>query len=407
MFVAVVHDLSRHRTLQAAAERAQRMHAIGHLTGGVAHDFNNILTVITGNLELLEMQMGNGAERALVEDALEASALGAKLTDHLLSFARRGALSPQLLDPGETVGHMIGLLDRTLGAQYRIVTHIDPEIWSIRTDAAQLQTAILNLAVNAQQAMVEGGVLTISIENIVIDDGYIAQEVDVETGEYARISISDTGEGMSATARRRAFEPFFSTKPEGKGTGLGLSMVYGFVRQSGGHVTLYSEQGQGTTLGLYFPRAQANPGEAVDDASTLEPIPTVLALGGGKCVLVVEDNPAVRTVTLSRLAALDYVTVEAADADEALEVLARKSDIDLVFSDIIMPGSMTGLELAHQLRASYPALKVLLTTGFAGEARPEDPATDLNGLLHGFELLQKPYRQADLAQALRRLLGDD
>lgn len=392
LFVGVMHDLTRRKAAEQALHQSQRMEALGELTGGVAHDFNNLLTVITGNLELLERSLKTGAQRDLIHDALEAAELGAALTSKLLTLARRSILSPRLLDPVSTVAAAVSLLQRTLGPQIRVQTRHDGTVWPIRADPTQLQTALINLAVNAQDAMSDGGTLNVSIGNVVIDDAYLAQEIDVSQGRYVRVSVTDSGSGMTEDTRRRAFEPFFTTKPLGRGTGLGLSMVYGFVRQSGGHATIYSEPGLGTTVSLYFP--------ATTDApvpTAIPPEPATAAHGNGQTILVVEDDDAVRRLSIARIEALGYRTLSASNADEALAVLDKHRDVDAMFADIVMPGMMNGVSLAQRVRSERPDIAILLTSGFA-------PDVD-GGKAAEFGLLQKPYRQADLATRLRILLA--
>jgi PAS domain S-box-containing protein len=395
LFVGLVHDLSRRKAAERALEQSQRMEALGQLTGGVAHDFNNILTVITGNLELLDAKLESIEQRGILRDALEAAELGADITAKLLSLARKGTLLPQRLDVNLQLGELLALLRRSVGARVRLRTSLAPDIWTINVDPTQLQTALINLSVNARDAMPDGGDLMIETCNVAVDDGYIAQEAHIERGDYVRISVTDSGEGMSPRVQNRAFEPFFTTKPVGKGTGLGLSMVYGFARQSGGYVTIYSEQGFGTTVSLYFP-ALHETGVPMPEAGKAET--DTAAPDHGRRILVVEDDPAVRRLSQARLKALGYRTLVASNADEALEVLAKHPDIDLLFSDVVMPGKMTGIDLARMVRKMRADLPILLTSGFS--------AGGDNSLIDAeFSLLQKPYRQADLATRLRIVLA--
>ncbi len=401
-FVGVMHDLSRRKATERALEQSQKMEAIGALTGGVAHDFNNLLTVITGNLELLERSLQTDAQRDLVHDALEAAELGAALTGKLLALARRSVLSPCILDPVSTVEAAISLLERTLGPQIRVQTRHDGTIWPVRVDPTQLQTALINLAVNAQDAMSNGGTLDVSIGNIAIDDSYVAQEIDVEQGKYVRISVTDNGCGMAEEVRRRAFEPFFTTKGAGKGTGLGLSMVYGFTRQSGGHATIYSEPGLGTTISLYFPAIPDTQTQAADRKSSSGPggdpaTEATMGNGAGETILIVEDDEAVRRLSVTRIEALGYRALAARNADEAIVLLGSHPEIDPLFADIVMPGKMNGHDLARNVRSRWPRIAILLTSGFAGGLEADE--------LKDFSLLQKPYRQAELATRLRILLA--
>jgi PAS domain S-box-containing protein len=394
IFVAILHDLTPRRAAQAALERSQRLGAIGEMTGGIAHDFNNILTLIIGNLELASHRDVTPEVRALLEDALEAAGLGADLTARLLAFARQSRLAPARHSANEAVERATMLFRRTLRRGHRLDLALSPEAGAIDVDGTQLQSAILNLLRNAEDAMAEDGVILVTTEYVTVDEAYLAQEIDVTEGRYVRISVSDTGTGMSEETRRRAFEPFFTTKPPGKGTGLGLATTWGFVRQSGGHVTLYSEPMQGTTVSLYFPAAESGePRAALPSAPAETPL-----LGRGEVVLVVEDDPAVRRMTAERLAALGYAPLVVAGAEAALEVLDEGRQVDLVFTDMMMRDGRTGLELARELRRLRPELPVLMTTGYAGEMSEVE-------LVDGLPLIRKPYRQEELSNAIRRALA--
>ncbi len=396
-FVGILHDQTRRRATEDALVRSQRMDAIGRMTGGIAHDFNNLLTVIIGNLELLEMAETGAKSKALISDALGAAELGADLTSRLTVFSRKSALRPEPIDLRETVDRSMALLKRAIAAHCRIETAMSDHLWQIKADQTQVQTAILNLALNAQDAMPDGGRMVIEARNVVVDDRYVAQDVDVALGRYVRLSISDTGEGMTPQARERALEPFFTTKPVGKGTGLGLSMVYGFVRQSGGHLTIYSELGLGTTVSLYFP---ALAGDAGNDDPNNPATPQGSVTGSGRLVLVVEDDAAVKRLSEARLTDLGFICIGAASGDEAAEIIKARDDIALVFSDLVMPGKLSGYDLARLVSAEKPHIKILLTSGFS-EGMLRDGR-------HGpeFDILRKPYRQADLAKAIRAVLGD-
>ncbi len=393
-FVALLHDLSRRMAAEHTLEQAQRLEALGELTGGVAHDFNNLLTVITGNLELLESSLKGDPHHGLIRDALDAAELGADLTAKLLALARRSVLTPRLLDPVASVEAALSLLRRTLRPGIEVRLNADGDIWQVRADPTQLQTALINLALNAQDAMPAGGEITVSVANVSVDDSYLARDVSVSEGRYVRISVTDTGSGMDETARRRAFEPFFTTKMPGRGTGLGLSMVYGFARQSGGHATLYSEPGLGTTISLYFPAAAMLADDAGAGAGDDTPGPVPAS---GTRVLVVEDDTAVRRLSVSRIEALGYRALAAANAEEALAILGTETDIDVLFADIVMPGAMNGHQLAQKVQADYPRTAILLTSGFAGGIGA--------AAAREFPLLQKPYRQSDLAMRLRVLVS--
>jgi PAS domain S-box-containing protein len=396
-FVAILHDLTRRRVAEEALVRSQRMDAVGRMTGGIAHDFNNLLTVITGNLELLEMTETSARSKALISDALGAAELGADLTSRLMVFSRKSALRPEAVDLRETVEQSMALLRRTIAAHCVIHTAIPDHLWQIKADPMQLQTAILNLALNAQDAMPQGGRILVEARNAVVDDKYVAQDIDVSLGNYVRLSVSDTGQGMTPEARERALEPFFTTKPIGKGTGLGLSMVYGFVRQSGGHVTIYSELGQGTTVSLYFPALAGDP--VTKDASGLA-TPQSSVIADERLVLVVEDDPAVRRLSEARIIELGFNCIAAASGDEAAEILKARDDIALVFTDLVMPGKLSGYDLAKLIAAQKPHVKVLLTSGFSeGMLRDGRIGSE-------FPILRKPYRQADLEREIRAIMGD-
>lgn len=391
-FVAILHDLSRRRAAQLALERSQRLGAIGEMTGGIAHDFNNILTIIIGNLELAANADVTPDVRSLLHDALEAAELGADLTGRLLAFARQSRLAPVVLDTTMIVERAVSLFRRTLRRGHEIHVTLDPDTAPIHADTGQLQSALLNLLRNAEDALEGDGVILVTTENVEVDATYLAQEIDVRPGAYVRISVSDSGTGMDEEARRRAFEPFFTTKPHGKGTGLGLATAYGFVRQSGGHITLYSEPRQGTTVSIYLPQSE------VAAPATVAPSHPPPLPGRGEIVLVVEDNAAVRRMTGVRLAALGYTVAEVGTADEAIDLIRGGAEVDFVFSDIMMPGEATGLDLARMLRAEHPKLPVLLATGYAGEM------TDAE-VVDGFALIRKPYRQEELAAAIDRTMA--
>lgn len=399
IFIGILHDLTNRKATEEALARSQRLDAIGKMTGGIAHDFNNLLTVIVGNLELLEMRGADDRQMPLIKDALESAEMGADLTTRLMVFARRSNLKPVRSDLREVCANTLSLLKRTIGATYRIKTDFAAELDPVMIDPVQLQSALMNLALNARDAMGTGGELLVSIANVTIDDNYMAQETDIEPGDYVRLSVGDDGEGMSLEAQRRAFEPFFTTKAESGGTGLGLAMVYGFVRQSGGHVTLYSELGLGTSFGLYFPAV----GHVTEADGVL---PTGVKRqepprGKGETILIVEDNEKVRKLSIERIRDLGFATLHAESGDRAYEMLKDGAEVDLVFSDLVMPGTLNGYELAAKITAEFPALKVLLTSGYASDVITGEMAHDVH-----FDILHKPYRQSELAQRLQALLAD-
>jgi PAS domain S-box-containing protein len=392
-------DITEQRQNEEQIRQAQKMEAIGNLTGGMAHDFNNVLGVVIGNLEVARRLPGANAEAdQLIAEAIEAATSGAELTRRLLAFARKQPLRPQTIQINSLVTSLARLLRRTLGENIEIALDLADDLWPVIADPAQLEAAITNLATNARDAMPNGGRLAIVSANRQLDADYAAAHVDVTPGDYAAIEITDTGTGMTPEIAERIFDPFFTTKELGRGTGLGLSMVFGFIKQSGGHINVYSESGAGTTFRLYLPRRIA--AEAVTDAATsATEMPPVGATSAGEMVLAVEDNPALRRIVLRQLRQLGYEAVEADSAAAALDILAREK-IDLLFSDIVMPGLVDGLALARQVRTRWPHIRVVLTSGFPGTKLDEQMAA----LGDSVRLLSKPYRTADLARLLRETL---
>ncbi|ACL60978.1 hybrid sensor histidine kinase/response regulator [Methylobacterium nodulans] len=397
MFTGFIRDLTASRKIEQELRQAQKMEAVGQLTGGIAHDFNNLLTVILGNLEMLEAQIREPRQLELVKEARETAEHGAQLTERLLAFGRRQPLRPRLTDVGQLFADLTPILRRTLGETIQVKARLDADLWKVRVDASQLQNAILNLAINARDAMPNGGRLTLAAENTHIDAEYARQHPEVRIGRYVQIAVTDTGSGMTREVQERAFEPFFTTKEVGTGSGLGLSMVYGFAKQSGGHVALYSELGHGTTVRIYLPNAAGDEAEVQGPA----PEPWLDAYQGqGETVLVVEDETRVRRVTVSRLQGLGYRVLEAANGPAALSVL-ETAGIDLLFTDIVMPGGMTGADLAEQVLARKPSVKVLFTSGYA------EPDVVKQGQITDAKWLRKPYTLLDLARALRTVLANE
>lgn len=388
------------RATEAQLQQAQRLEVVGQLTGGIAHDFNNLLTVILGNAELLSEQLQDRpALQSLAQMSRTAAERGAALTQRLLAFARKQALQPQPVDTHQLLAGMDALLRRTLPEHIELEMVRGAGTWPAMADPAQLESALLNLVLNARDAMPEGGKLTLETANAWIDQAYADQHADVLPGQYVLLSVSDTGAGMTAAQLARAFEPFYTTKGVGKGSGLGLSMVYGFAKQSRGHVKLYSEVGQGTTVRLYLPRAAADSlaagaGSLHPPVSHVEP-----ALRGTATVLVVEDDDLVRRHAADALAALGYTAVLAEHGAAALTVLRARADIDLLFTDVVMPGGMNGRQLAEAALALRPGLKVLYTSGYTENAIVHHGRLD-----RGVHLLPKPYRSVDLARKLRVVL---
>ncbi|AKJ02951.1 PAS domain S-box-containing protein [Archangium gephyra] len=383
------------RQTEVALRQSQKMEAVGKLTGGVAHDFNNLLQVIGGNLQLLQRDIvGNERAQRRLETAVGAVERGARLAAQLLAFARRQPLEPAVINLGRLVRGMGDLLRRALGEGIEIETVIAGGLWNTLADPNQLENVILNLAINARDAMDGEGRLTIEAGNAMLDDHYALLHQDVEAGQYVLLAISDTGSGMSPEVLERAFEPFFTTKPEGRGTGLGLSMVYGFVKQTGGHIKIYSEVGHGTTIKIYLPRSlQA---EVVATEPVTGPIE-----GGTETILVVEDDPEVRATVVELLTELGYRVLKAADGQSALAVIQSGMPVDLLFTDVVMPGPVRSPDLARQAKALLPDLEVLFTSGYTENAIVHGGRLD-----PGVSLLSKPYRREDLARKLRHLLRD-
>ncbi len=396
IFTGFVRDLTSRQKIEEELRQAQKMEAVGQLTGGIAHDFNNLLTVISGNLEMAEARLTDPKIRVLLREAQDAADDGAKLTGQLLAFGRRQPLNPQLVDVGQLVGSFAALLRRTLGESIELRTVVNGTALMALVDTSQLQSALLNLALNARHAMPRGGRLTVELSHAHIDRDYAAMYPLLRTGDFILISVTDTGSGMPPDVRERAFEPFFTTKPVGAGTGLGLSMVYGFLRQSGGHVQLYSEVGQGTSVRMFLPASSAPLKQGQDDAAA-EATPATLP-SGHETILLVEDDSRVRRVATARLEEAGYRVIEATNGAEALDALSLHPEVDLLFTDIVMPGGMTGDELARAARRSRPDIKVLFTSGYA---EPNLAGRDFAAL---GSWLKKPYTARQLATRLRELL---
>ena len=396
MFVGVLHDLTHRKATEGALVMAQRMEALGQLTGGVAHDFNNILTVIVGNLELLEPLLAGGRETSLLHEALDAAEIAAALIGKLLALGRKTPTAAAPIDLHDTMGATFSLLERTLGPKIHLRSAFAKDVWMVEADPAQLQTALINLAVNARDAMPDGGEIVFKTSNVRIDDDYITQEVDIALGDYVRLSVTDNGQGMAPDIARRAFEPFFTTKAPGRGTGLGLSTVYALARQSGGHATLYSEPMLGTTVSLYFRAA----GDAPHRPPPLSDPSDAAPAGHGETILIVEDDEPIRRLSVDRIEAMGYHTLTASDAEAALAVLAEHPEVAALFTDIVMDGPLNGIQLAEKVRAERPEIAILLTSGFSADLfQPQD------NLSTNFQLLHKPYRQSELATRLRILLS--
>jgi PAS domain S-box-containing protein len=391
----VAEEMLRRTHIEEALRQSQKMEAIGQLTGGVAHDFNNLLTIILGNLENLEHRLPPDVRlQRYVAAAIRGATRAAVLTDRLLAFSRRQPLMPDVIDVNALVAGMSDLLRGTLGEGIRIETVLGGELWPAFVDASQLENALINLAVNARDAMPEGGTLTIETRNCEIDAAEAATPDDLQPGQYVCTGVRDTGSGMSEEVRAKAFEPFFTTKDIGHGTGLGLSQVYGFIKQSGGHVTIGTALREGTTVTLYLPRRL----DAAEPASDAPPPPTPRGRIE-ETVLVVEDDPDVRAYTESMVAELGYRVLTAGDAAAALKLLDLHPEADLLFTDVGLPGGRDGRLLADEARQRYPRLKVLFTTGYARDAIVQGGRLD-----RGIEIVFKPFRYSELALKIRQAL---
>ena len=384
--------------LEAAHEalrQSQKLEAIGKLTGGVAHDFNNALQVISGNLQLLQDHSADNPEAARrLDGALAGVARGAKLASQLLAFSRKQALDPAVVSVERLMHGLDDMLRRTIGERIELETKVAAGLWNTLIDQHQLENALLNLALNARDAMEEEGKLTIEASNATLDQGYALQYPDLVAGQYVMLAVTDTGAGMSAEVMQQVFEPFFTTKSEGHGTGLGLSMVYGFVKQSGGHVNLYSEVGHGTTVKIYLPRSFS----ATEPAAA--PVPAE-AVGGSETILVVEDDAQVRDTVVDLLAALGYHVLKAKDAQNALAIIESGILIDMLFTDVVMPGPLRSPELAQRAKAILPGIAVLFTSGY-----PENAIVHGGRLESGVALLGKPYSRIDLARKIRHMFAN-
>ena len=390
----VGRDLTEKQAAEAQFRQAQKMDAIGQLTGGVAHDFNNILTVITGTIGILADAVAEDPQLSAIAKMIDdAAERGASLTRHLLAFARKQPLQPREIDVNTLVAETIKLLRPTLGEQIQIKPQLAADAWPALVDPNQLTTAILNLSLNARDAMPGGGKLVVETGNVHLDEGYAAMNGDVAVGNYVMIAVSDTGTGIAPDNLERVFDPFFTTKEVGKGTGLGLSMVFGFVKQSNGHIKIYSEVGHGTTVKIYLPRASGVPDTAV------ETLASTRVAGGHETILVVEDDNLVRRYVVTQIESLGYKTLEASRASKALEIIDGPEHIDLLFTDVIMPGSMNGRQLVDAALVRRPGLKTLFTSGYTENAIVHHGRLDT-----GVLLLAKPYRKSDMARMIRLAL---
>ena len=405
LIYCVARDVTQQRTdaqmladTEAALRQAQKMETLGQLTGGIAHDFNNLLQIVTGNLDLMlrSLPPENVKLRRMATNAAAGANRAATLTQRLLAFSRRQPLAPRPIDPNQLIESMSGLLQRTLNEAIEIATVGAFDAWPIAIDVNQMENALLNLAVNARDAMPNGGRLTMEVANVDVDARLARHEGDIKPGHYVMIGMTDTGDGMDEATLARAIDPFFTTKEVGRGTGLGLSMVYGFIKQSGGYMRVYSERGMGTCVKLYLPRhAGALP--IPDMTEDSEPLPVAR---GSETILLCEDDENVRAFSVEVLSELGYRVIAAGNARQALEQLeARDAPVDLLFTDVVLPGGMTGADLAREAQAMQPDLRVLFTTGYARNAIVHHGRLD-----EGVELLTKPFSYGALAARVREML---
>jgi CHASE3 domain sensor protein/CheY-like chemotaxis protein/nitrogen-specific signal transduction histidine kinase len=395
-FLVACVDVTARVRSEVALRQSQKMETIGQLTGGVAHDFNNLLQVISANLDLLasDMQKDSRTGGRLL-NAISAVERGSRLTAQLLAFARRQTLAPRATNLGRLIHDMTDLLRRTLGERIAVESIVAGGLWNTLIDQNQLENAILNLSINSRDAMPDGGRLTIEVANAFLDEAYARAHSEVTAGQYVMVAVSDTGTGMPAEVAARAFDPFFTTKPEGKGTGLGLSQVYGFVKQSGGHIKIYTEKNEGTTIKIYLPRSTAT-------AQWIAPVLEAPTGGSGETVLVVEDDDGVRAAVCDLLSELGYSVLRAEGVEQAMAVLNTDVKIDLLFTDVVMPGPIKTRDFARIAKERLPNLKVLFTSGYTQNAIVHNGRLD-----EGIALLSKPYRKDDLARKLRAMLDEE
>jgi PAS domain S-box-containing protein len=394
VFNGFIRDLTEKIAAEAQFRQAQKMEAVGQLTGGVAHDFNNMLTVILGTIEILADGVADRPHLAAIAKLIEEAAeQGAELTRHLLAFARKQPLQPREVDVNDLIITTCKLLRPTLGERIEIETLLAEDAWLAFVDPSQLTTTLLNLSLNARDAMPEGGKLILETHNVKLDESYARQNSEVTPGDYVLVAVCDTGAGIAPELIEKIFEPFFTTKEMGRGIGLGLSMVYGFVKQSGGHIKVYSEAGHGTTVKLYMPKS-------VEVSRVEAELPVAQTpVGGHELVLVVEDDALVRNYVIARIRSLGYHTLSAANADEALRLIRSEPSIDLLFTDVIMPGPMNGPQLVREATKLRAGLRVLYTSGYTENAIVHQGRLD-----PGVLLLAKPYRKQELAHMLRMAL---
>ncbi|MCP4660065.1 MAG: PAS domain S-box protein [bacterium] len=392
-YIGIQEDITEHKRIEEELAQAQRMEVVGQLTGGIAHDFNNLLTVVLGNLELLSIHLrGDERHHKLAEAGLRAAQRGSELTHRLLAFSRKQPLRPAVIEVDPLVAEILELLQRTLGESIEIETVLEEGVSPIYADSGQVQNALLNLALNARDAMPVGGKLTMEVRGVDLDERYAVRQPPVQPGDFVLIEVRDTGCGMSQEVAQRAVEPFFTTKGMATHSGLGLSMVYGFAKQSGGHVEIETEEGVGTRVKLVLPRAEVPQKPVTVSEAAHGEIP-----GGDETILVVEDESSVRKLTTALLSSLGYKVLGARDGPTALATLGEAPRVDLLFSDVVMPGGLSGYDVARLARHRHPGLKVILTSGYSAEQIGEQPDAE-------YTFITKPYRRLDLARKVREVL---
>jgi PAS domain S-box-containing protein len=400
--MGITVDITENKLNEVALLRAQKMDAIGQLTGGIAHDFNNILGIIMGNLDILKMSLeGNEQAVSRIDRALKGTQRGADITRHLLSFSRIGSKETVRTNVNSVIENIDELVAKSLTVLIEVQTHLSENLWPVNVDPGDFEDAILNLSLNAKDAMPKGGTLIIETSNKVLDDKYAALNPESSSGDFVMVSVSDDGIGMSKEVKAKVLEPFFTTKKLGAGTGLGLSMVYSFVKRSGGHIDIYSELGQGTTFNLFIPRAKPN--DKVDISKKSAPTEPPM---GNETVLIVDDEEALVEIATDYVSSLGYKVLSALNAQQALDIIEENNAIDLIFSDIIMPGNMDGYQLAERLHKIDPQYKILLTSGFT-KKRDEQPINENKFMCDLVKnRLHKPYSLSELAHNIRRVLDE-
>lgn len=396
-YIGINRDVTAKLKAQARLHQAQKFEAIGQLSGGIAHDFNNLLSVITGNLEFLAMDIMDETHRDLLNDAASAAQMGARLTRRLLTFAKKSQLDPVVLNANDSVLTAMELLHSTIGETITLSSYLSPDLWKIRADPSEIENSVVNLAINARDAMPGGGTIKVDTKNVSFTENDIENEFGISPGDYVQLSVTDTGSGMTDEVKAHIFEPFFTTKEPDKGTGLGLASTHGFVNQSGGHIHVDSEVGHGTVIHLYLPKylETSTPQESKQPAQ-------VKPTNGDARILVVEDNGMVRKVTVRRLRALGFNTEQVSNGPEAVHYLENNSDIDLILSDIVMDGGMSGYDVARWVQNNLPECKILLTSGFS-----EQMAEDNEVQIAKLQVLPKPYSLVELQQAVNGILENN